>query len=101
MPDISRHTIELFKTSVPEIPVPPFTAFPSLQVPGVIALHKELVAEHPKVEAVDYAKIARFARNDREEARTFKGKIFDRLERFFADNYKIRDILQTIRKHYG
>ena len=102
MPEISTNNIELFKTQIPVINKLDMINFPSLQIPSVIQIQRENVVEKPtflKFQTLEKLnKIPHFIRND--SGTSFKSKIFDRLENSFKDNYKIKDIIQTIRKHY-
>ncbi len=98
MPEISTNNIELFKTQIPVIQKLDMINFPSLQIPSVIQIQKDNTTVKPVNIDLDFSKISRVARND--NVMSFKSKIFDKLENSFRDNYKIKDIIQTIRKHY-
>jgi hypothetical protein len=96
MPEISTNTISLFKTQIPVIQKPDVIKFPSLQIPGIIQIQRDHTAVKPVRIPLDA--VPNKVRVN--SAGTFKSKIFDKLEDLFKDNYKIKDIIKTIRKHY-
>lgn len=107
MPEITKNNIELFKTQIPIIKRLESINFPTFQIPSVIQINRDHTAVKPKVIALN--EIVRqqiptkkdfigFTGNEKKES--FKSKLFDKMENSFKDNYKIKDIIQTIRKHY-
>lgn len=107
MPEITKNNIDLFKTQIPSIRRLDSIRFPTFQIPSVIQINRDHTAVKPKVIALN--EIVRqqippkkdfigFTGNEKKES--FKSKLFDKMENSFKDNYKIKDIIQTIRKHY-
>lgn len=103
MPDITIHNIELFKTQIPTIKQIDSINFPTLQIPSVIQIqkdHTDVKPIHLKFDILEKLKeIPHLVRNDKGVV-TFKSRLFDKMENVFKDNYKVKDIIQTIRKHY-
>ncbi len=97
MPEISLTNISLFSSPVPSIGKPIAKNFPNLNIPSVIEISKENFKVKPQV--LPLQKINKSPLGDL-GVKSFKTKLFDRLEDAFNENYKVRDILQTIRKHY-
>lgn len=98
MPELKNHTIELFKTAVPVINKPDLIRFPSFQIPGVIHLQRDRAITQPELITFNTDLISPAINKD--GYASFKSRLFDKLENTFKDNYKIKDIVQTIRKHY-
>jgi len=114
MPEITTNNIDLFKTQIPTIQRLNSINFPTLQIPSVIQIQKDNTAVKPKITELNKVmlrqtqhntqqtqhsnEISRFARND--NMKSFKSRLFDKMENSFKDNYKLKDIIQTIRKHY-
>ena len=91
IPDITTNNIELFQTQIPTIQRMDSIQFPTLQLPSVIQIQKDHTAVKPT-----------FPKSTLEKSNklSFKSKLFDKMEIVFNNNYKIKDIIQTIRKHY-
>lgn len=103
MPDITTNNIELYKTQIPTIQRLNSIQFPTLQIPSVIEIQKDHTAVKPihlKFDTLEkFKEIPHLVRNDKGVV-TFKSRLFDKMENVFKDNYKVKDIIQTIRKHY-
>lgn len=99
MPEIRKNNIDLFKTQIPSIKRLDSINFPTFNLPSVIQIKRDHTAVKPKVialnEIVHQQKVVGMENNN-----SFKSKLFDKMENSFKDNYKIKDIIQTIRKHY-
>lgn len=98
MPELKKHTIELIKTTVPVINKPDLIRFPSFQIPGVIQIQRDHTVTKPVLETVNTSLIR--STINKEGYTSYKSRLFDKLEYTFNGNYKIKDIVQTIRKHY-
>ena len=104
MPDITSNNIHLFTTPIRVIEKPISANFPSFQLPSVIEIGKKNTTEKPSKILLNIGEVPlrRMAeRNDNtREYRSFKTNLFNTMENTFRDNYKVKDIIQTIRKHY-
>ncbi len=97
MPDITTHNIELFKTQIPTIKRIDSINFPTLQIPSVIKIQQDNTAVKPKMMTINKEMLKQVKHDG---VVTFKSRLFDKMENVFKDNYKVKDIIQTIRKHY-
>ena len=107
MPEITRNNIDLFKTQIPTIQRLDSINFPTFQMPSVIQIKRDHTAVKPKMIALNEIVSQQTAHKKNakdsvgnENKSSFKSTLFDKMENLFKDNYKIKDIVQTIRKHY-
>ena len=99
LPDLTHSKIELNINPVPIIAKPDITAFPSMQIPSAIEIQKNLRAQKPEVLHLQKELIQPLYQ--KKEYKSFKIKLFDLMENRVKNNYKLTDIIRTIRKHYG
>jgi hypothetical protein len=94
IPDLTHSRIELNREPISVLPKPGVLPFPDLQIP----LDQELAASKPA--AIPFRKNLIKAEQTSTEYRSFKTRLFNLMENRVKKNYKLTDIIRTIRKHY-
>ncbi|MDB5226417.1 MAG: Serine/threonine protein kinase [Bacteroidota bacterium] len=99
MPELSSHQIHLFRQPLSVIGKPSLANFPSLKIPSMMEIGKDNSVAPPQKVLMDKTLLL-FSKDKGGNYTSFKSNLFDKLENKFKENYKLKDIIHTIRKHY-
>jgi hypothetical protein len=100
VPELLSGNIHLYKSPVPSLKKFIKPEYPTLNIPSIIEINRINIAQKPVMLQPDKEQISKLFQTDKKDYASFKARMFDRMDAMFKDNYKIRDIIQTIRKHY-